>query len=389
MLNKNNLAVIAYTNFSSDSRVQKEAMAAAECGYELDIYSLHDKDSNNFKTFNFIKCNNNQYRGHSKYKYVFSYLRFFLYCLTNLSINYFRKKYRVVHFHNMPNFLVFSALIPKLFGAKIILDIHDLMPELFSAKFNLQTSHLLIKALYFEERISAKFAHEIIATNNFHVERFKKNKITNKRITEIINVADEKIFYAPQVDKYSNSEELVIAYPSTLSKRLGIDNLIDAVEILYNKGIEIKLNIYGDGEYRSDILEIVKSKKLENIISLSNSFVTLENLSSELDKAHIGVIPLPSNKSNDIAMPVKIYEFFAKQICVVASNLPLLSSCFSNSILLFEPSNSKDLAQKIEYLNNNRDEMKKLADAGFKKFSSKTWNHYKEKYIELIVKEKI
>ena len=30
----------------------------------------------------------------------------------------------------MPDFLVFSALIPKLLGAKVVLDLHDPMPEL-------------------------------------------------------------------------------------------------------------------------------------------------------------------------------------------------------------------------------------------------------------------
>ena len=136
----------------------------------------------------------------------------------------------------MPNFLVFSAIIPNLLGAKIILDIHDLMPELFRVKFNLPSDHPLIKLLYFEERISARFADEIIATNSFHVERFKKNGFVNKRITQVINVADDKIFYAPERNSFTN-HELILAYPSTLSKRLGIDNLIEAVEILHKKGI--------------------------------------------------------------------------------------------------------------------------------------------------------
>ena len=385
-MKKNNLAVVAYTNFSSDSRVQKEAMAAKECGYSLDIYSLFDKNSHNYKPFSFVKCNIEQYKGSSKYKYVFSYIRFFIFCSLKISFNFIFKRYRVIHFHNMPNFLVFSALIPKLFGAKIILDIHDLMPELFSVKFNLPTSHLLIKLLYFEERISALFADEIISTNKFHSERFIQNKIKNKQITQIINVADAQIFYPPNGNKYGNSE-LILAYPSTLSKRLGIDNLVDAVEILHGRKIPIKLNIYGDGEYRDELVQNIKNRDLQSIITISDSFISLEKLSSELDKAHIGVIPLPSNKSNDIAMPVKIYEFFAKKICVVASSLPLLKTCFNDSIHLFEPGNSEDLANKIENLYFNQEIMKQLAEAGYNVFSSKTWEFYKSQYIGIIKKE--
>jgi glycosyltransferase involved in cell wall biosynthesis len=283
----------------------------------------------------------------------------------------------------MPNFLVYSALIPKLFGTKVILDIHDLMPEIFSVKFKLPITHTLIKMLYLEERLSAKFANEIIATNKFHVQRFKDNGITNKNITEVVNVADEEIFYQPN-DKDYNQEKLIIVYPSTLAKRLGIDSLIEAVELLKNRNILCLLKIYGDGEYRIQISNIIKEKELNEYIELSSSFVSLEKLSQELDNALIGVIPLPSNLSNDIAMPVKIYEFFAKKVCVVATDLHLLKECFNSSVLFYQESNSKDLADKIEYLYHNREILKDYAEKGYTKFSNRTWDFYKERYKSLL-----
>ena len=379
----NNLAVIAYTTFSRDSRVQKEAYAAVDLGYELDVYTLNDKNNSSLKSFNFIKLNLEQYKGNSKSKYFFSYLTFFFYCFCHLSLNFPKKKYKYIHFHNMPNFLVFSSIIPKLFGSKIILDIHDLMPELYSVKFNLPLDHFLIKFFYYEERLSARFADEIIATNSFHEARFRKNGFKSKRITEVINVADDKIFYPPMEKNYKNTE-LILAYPSTLSKRLGIDHLIDAIEILSKNNVHLKLNIYGDGEYRADILTILKTKKLANIIKLSDSYISLEALSCELDKADIGIIPLPSNISNDIAMPVKIYEFFAKKLCVICSDLPLLKSCFNDEVLFFETGNSKDLANKIEYLYNNRIAIQEFAEKGYKKFLHNSWNYYKIRYQNII-----
>ena len=42
--------------------------------------------------------------------------------------------YDVIHVHNMPDFLVFSALFPKLLGAKVILEVQDVSPELMAAK---------------------------------------------------------------------------------------------------------------------------------------------------------------------------------------------------------------------------------------------------------------
>jgi hypothetical protein len=55
-----------------------------------------------------------------------------------------QNRYDVIHIHNMPDFLVFAAWYPKLTGAKLILDIHDVVPELFASKF--QTK---LKGMYF------------------------------------------------------------------------------------------------------------------------------------------------------------------------------------------------------------------------------------------------
>ena len=47
-----------------------------------------------------------------------------------------RRPYDLVHVHNMPDFLVFTAWFPKLTGAKVILDIHDIVPEFYASKFD-------------------------------------------------------------------------------------------------------------------------------------------------------------------------------------------------------------------------------------------------------------
>ncbi len=384
---KKKIAIIAYTTFSTDTRVQKEAFAAKEAGYELDIFTLNDSYSKAHELLNFIPNKFVQYKGQSKKKYILSYLKFFLFCFYKLSIYSVKKKYKYIHIHNMPNFLVFSAIFPKILGTKIILDIHDLMPEIFSVKFNLSKEHTIIKMLYLEERLSARFSHEIISTNKFHTKRFRKNKIITSNITEIVNVADENVFYLPQNKKF-DQEKLIIAYPSTLAKRLGIDKLIDAVELVVQKGLKIELNIYGDGEYRDEIKSMIENKNLVEFINLSESFISLNKLSESLDKAHIGVIPLPSNASNDIAMPVKVSEFFAKKVCVIASNLPLLKDCFEDIVIFFQEGNSQDLADKIEYLYNNRIILEEYANNGYRYFRSKTWRYYKEKYMLLISSNK-
>jgi len=63
---------------------------------------------------------------------LLEYLAFFALASFKLIALHIQKRYNVVQVHNLPDWLVFVALIPKLSGARVILDLHDLMPEFYA-----------------------------------------------------------------------------------------------------------------------------------------------------------------------------------------------------------------------------------------------------------------
>ena len=58
-----------------------------------------------------------------------------------LTREHIRERYDLIHVHSVPDFEVFAALFPKLTGSKVILDIHDIVPEFYAASFGHPTSH--------------------------------------------------------------------------------------------------------------------------------------------------------------------------------------------------------------------------------------------------------
>jgi glycogen synthase len=72
-----------------------------------------------------------------KWAYAWRVFRFLLASSALLTRLHDRNRYDLIHVHNMPDFLVFAAWYPKLTGVKLILDIHDIVPELFVSKFKL------------------------------------------------------------------------------------------------------------------------------------------------------------------------------------------------------------------------------------------------------------
>ena len=85
----------------------------------------------------------------------------------------------------MPDFLVFAAAVPKVFGSKVILDMHDVMPELYMCKYQVNYKNTIVKLLILIEKLSFTFVDKIITAN----DEFKKIFLSrNKGIGNKISV---------------------------------------------------------------------------------------------------------------------------------------------------------------------------------------------------------
>ena len=82
----------------------------------------------------------------SKYTFFAKMLLFLLRTSWFLTREQLRGGYDLIHVHSLPDFEVFSAAIPKLFGAKIVLDIHDIVPEFYASKFRKPYTSATFKA---------------------------------------------------------------------------------------------------------------------------------------------------------------------------------------------------------------------------------------------------
>ena len=119
-------------------RVIREAEAAVDGGFKVDFITLRRDGEPARESINgveMIRLKQTRYRGGGVLRYMASYLEFFLRCFVRTSWLHLSRRYRVVHVNNMPDFFVFCAIVPKLLGAKVILDIHDPMPNTFASKF--------------------------------------------------------------------------------------------------------------------------------------------------------------------------------------------------------------------------------------------------------------
>jgi hypothetical protein len=120
-----------------ETRVQREAQALVAAGWDVSVLCLRGPDEPSTETVDGVFVRRlpvDRNRGRGLGAQLVEYLTFFLLAFAALTTLHWRRRFDVVHVHNLPDFLVFAALPAKVSGASVVLDLHDLMPEFFMAR---------------------------------------------------------------------------------------------------------------------------------------------------------------------------------------------------------------------------------------------------------------
>ena len=167
---KNNRAcMVAYSFYESDNRVRRYAETLVDSGFHVDAFALKRKGEPpvvKLKEVTVYKIQERIVDEKTKLSYLFRILKFLTRSAIILTKMHFKNPYHLIHIHSVPDFEVFSAFLPRIYGAKVILDIHDIVPEFYSSKFNSGKKGFLYKSLIWVESISAKFANHVIISNH-------------------------------------------------------------------------------------------------------------------------------------------------------------------------------------------------------------------------------
>ena len=197
------ICMVAYTGYEGDNRVRRYAETLVKRGDKVDVVAIRaahlgqqpEAELNGVRVY---RVQHREQNERSKWTYAWRLLCFLVSSSRALTRLHRQNRYDVIHIHNMPDFLVFAAWYPKLTGAKLILDIHDVVPELFASKF--QTK---LKAAYFYllkkiERISARFVDHVIVSNHLWHKTVTERSVPEERCSVIINHVDPDIFRVVQ-----------------------------------------------------------------------------------------------------------------------------------------------------------------------------------------------
>jgi glycosyltransferase involved in cell wall biosynthesis len=387
------MAVVLFSTFPGDPRPRRAAETFVQAGMNVDVICLMDEGSPGRDTFKGIHIDRiaiEHNRG-SKLNYMLRYGLFILIAVGKLAARSLTKPYHVVHVHNMPDVLVLAALFPKLFGAKVILDLHDPMPELMMTIFNLRRESLAVRLMTRIEKWSIAFVDVVVTTNSTFERLFVSRSCPASKIRVVMNSPDERIFkYSPaqirnrQLDKVK--APFVIMYHGTLVDRNGADLAVEALEKLRQSVPSAELRIYGPRtSYLDQVMLTVSEKGLEKAVQYLGPR-PLEQLTDAIAECDVGVIPNKRSIFTELNMPTRIFEYLALGKPVVAPRAPGIQDYFSeDSLIFFDLGNADDLAMKLSHLFFHQEEALEIVKRGQQVYRAHAWRYEKRKLENLAV----
>ncbi|MPY91438.1 MAG: glycosyltransferase [Luteitalea sp.] len=350
---------LAYSFYENDNRVIRYAEALAARGDEVDVIALRrDRQASKGQSKR-VHVHRIQRRAVTEKwpgDYLLKILWFFVKSTCLLTVLHVRRRYDIVHVHNVPDFLVFAAIVPKLMGARIILDIHDILPELYAGKFGVREGSALFRALLAVERFSCRFAHHVVVANHLWQDKLVRRTVPAHKCTTIMNYPDLALFRPVAEERKRRDGKFIVLYPGTLNHHQGVDIAVRAFALASDRMPGAEFHIYGEGPARPALKQLAKELGLEERVKLMDR-VPLSEVSRVMACADVGVVPKRADGFGNEAFSTKTLEFMACGVPVVVSRTRVDSHYFDDTLVRFFASGQEaDLANALLWAYDHREQ---------------------------------
>jgi glycosyltransferase involved in cell wall biosynthesis len=374
-----------------ETRVQRQALALRDAGVDVDVICLRDKDEPNRENVDGVEVYRvpvRRHKGKGVAVQLAEYGAFFIVAMATLTRLLFGRRYDTVQVHNLPDFLVYAAIPAKLTGAKIILDLHDLMPELFAGRFDTDLADRRVRLVTVQERLSGRFADRVVTVTHEWRDTLIERGLPASKAAVVMNLADGRLF-TPRAggddDDDDDDDGVRLIYHGTFTHRYGVDVAVRAIDIVRRQIPDVRLSLAGAGETRDELVDLVRKLDLGDHVWISPAMMEAEALPDLIGRHDIGLVPNRSNIFTDGILPTKLLEYVAMEVPVVASRTPGVAAYFTDEMVRYAtPGDVEDLARAIVEL-ASRPELRRSQIAATAAFTEAySWESGATEYVELV-----
>jgi glycosyltransferase involved in cell wall biosynthesis/peptidoglycan/xylan/chitin deacetylase (PgdA/CDA1 family) len=382
------ICMVAYTDYESDNRVRRYAESLVKRGDQVDVIALSCGNmplgKEEISGVNVYRIQRRDFDERSKWTYARRLVRFLVASSRLLMRRHKEVRYDLIHVHNVPDFLVFSAWYPKWTGAKVILDIHDIVPELFASKFGTDTENRYVKALKWIEKVSVRFADHVIVSNHLWQEKLAERSAPPEKCSVYVNHVDPAIFY--RRNRTRDDGKFIMIFPGSFQWHQGLDIAIEALGHIKDRIPQAELHLYGGGspELEADLLRQVERLGLNGRVTFCSG-VPFERIAETIANADLGVVPKRADSFGNEAYSTKIMEFMSQGIPALVSRTKIDTFYFDETVVrFFQSGDSRAMADAIVEIFETPALRSSLVAKGFEYVDQNSWDRKKQDYLKLV-----
>jgi len=375
----------------AETRVQREAEALIANGYEVDLICIRFPN----EPLEEVVRGVNVYRVPLKRNILLpgfagrmlAYVLFLLVAMFRLMRTYGKRQYGVVQVHNLPDFLVFCAWWPKLRGAKIILDIHDVMPEFYAERTHRAMDSTFVKFIAWQEQISARFADHVVTVTEPWRQALIERGVPDEKSSVVMNCPDHNMFHrgVQPATTLKSDGNFHLIYHGVQAARHGLDGILRAVDQLRDEIPNLHVILHGDGDGHNDLVRLSRELNLTDRVHFSNDFMPIEDLPPFIAQADVGVVPYHDDIFSGGILPTKVLEYIALGLPVIAANTPAIQAYFDDKMIMrFEPGDIDALTKQIAALYHDKAKQASLIEESNRFNQRYNWATHSLEYVAVV-----
>lgn len=343
---------------NEDARIfHKECRTLSESGYEVTLLSA---DSNKTTNFGIIKRNVAFPRSRSERMSI---------TLFNLLRMALKENADIYHFHDSE--LIPLGLLLKMVGKKVIYDVHEDLPTqiLYKPWLIPGVRKVVSKMADLIENNGSKIFDHCIAATPTIAERFRPDKTTLVRNFPVLSEF-ESTDRSPYQERPLN-----IACIGSIAAIRGIHEILESFDLIENEAAEL----YLAGHFSSQRLETELNLNQRGPRIKYEGLLDRRGVDRLLAKSRVGLVILHPTKNYLDSLPVKLFEYMAAGVPVVAADFPLWRDIITEAKcgVLVDPLRPQKIAEGVDWILSHPEEARKMGEAG-RKATCESFNWFSE-----------
>jgi glycosyltransferase involved in cell wall biosynthesis len=363
-----------------------EALAMA--GHEVDVICLRRPGEPRFERQGLVTAHRLPIttRRRGRFNYVIQYGAFFAVASALVTILHLQRRFDFVQVNTMPDSLVFAALVPKLLGARVLLDLHECMPEFYAVKFGVGLRHPAVRLVAWIEQAAIRFADHAITCTAQMRKAFESRGARAERIDVIINSANEDEFDPERFRSTKTArDEFRLICHGTVERIFGLDVIVRAVALLKEDIPGLRLDIYGEGSALPEVQSLARELEISDRVHMTGKFVPLDDLVQAIANADAGIVALRRDAFRDLTHSNKMFDYIAMRKPVAVSRTGSVMAYFDETCFeMFNAGDERDLARAIRELHADPGLRARLVARAAQVNEPYRWPHQREHYQEIV-----